>query len=215
MFLDALDGLFLLGGTGNRGAVGVTGMRPSGLEVVGAEAGADLLEILELGRDEFTRLLGGSLRVEEGVDVGAEDVDDVAEGAALFFDDVHGLRGGDVAGEAGGLEGRFGRADEAGEIGHAAVVVEDGFVADDDHFDDRPVARGPIDDLGDLGLRGGDAAAGDVHAEDELEVVLFGGRADVLESVTVGRVDPDGGESFTRDDGNVREDSRRVFALAG
>jgi len=44
--------------------------------------------------------------------------------------------------------------------------------------------------------------------------MLLSGRADVLESVAVGRVDPDGRESFAGDDGNVREDGRGVFALA-
>lgn len=139
-------------------------MRPSGLEVEGAETGADLLEILELLGNERAGLGSGRLGVEEGVDVGAEDIDDGAEDAALFLDDVHRLRGCDVAGEAGRLEGRFGRADKGREFRHAGVMVEDGFVADDDHFDRRPVARGPADDFGDLCLRGGDAGLGDVNA---------------------------------------------------
>lgn len=139
-------------------------MRPSGLEVVGAETGADLLEILELVGNELAGFGSGCLGVEEGVDVGAEDIDDGAENAALFLDDVHRLGGGDVASETGRLEGRFGRADKGREFRHAGVMVEDGFVANDDHFDRRPVTRGPVDDFGDLCLRSGDAGLRDVNA---------------------------------------------------
>ena len=190
-------------------------MRPSGLEIVGGETRADFLEIVQLLGDKLAGLRSGGVRVEERVDVGGEDVDDGAEDAALLLDDVHGFGGGDVAVEAGGIEGRLGGADKGREFRHAGVVVEDGFVADDDHFDGRPITRGPVDDLGDLGLCGGDAGVGDVDAEDELDVVLLGGRANVLESVAVGRVDADGGESFAGDEGNVGEDGGGVFALAG
>lgn len=44
--------------------------------------------------------------------------------------------------------------------------------------------------------------------------MLLRGRADVLESIAVGRIDPDGGESLAGDDGNVREDGGGIFALA-
>jgi len=213
-FLNTPDRLLLLAVARHGETVCAPRVRPSGLEVVGAETGADLLEVLELSGDEGAGLGRGGAGVEEGVDVGAEDVDDAAEDATLFLEDVHGLGGGDRAGEAGGSEARFGRADEAREVRHAAVVVEDGFVADDDHLNQGPVARGPADDFGDLGLRACDASLGDEHAEDELDVVLLGGRADVLESAAVGRVDSDGGESLAGNGGNVRGDGRGVFALA-
>lgn len=69
----------------------------------------------------------------------------------MLVEDVEGFGGGDGAGEALCAEGVAGCGDEGGEGGGGDVFVEDGFVADDDHFDEVPAAvvgSGPVDDFG-------------------------------------------------------------------
>lgn len=56
----------------------------------------------------------------------------------MLEEDVEGFGCGEGALEAGGAEGVAGFGDEGCESGGGEVVVEDGFVADDDEFDERP-----------------------------------------------------------------------------
>ena len=212
---DRLDRQLLLLGTRHRLAVRIARMRPSSLEIIRLESRAHFLQIFELGGDELSGLGRGNAVVEERMDVGGNDVDDAAEGRGVFLQGAHGLGGGDWAGISGGPEGRFGLADEAGKLGHGDVMVEDGLVADDDHFDHGPVAVGPVGDGRDLRLRDRDAGFGDVDAQHEFEVVLLGGVPDVFEPVAVGRVDSDRGEAFAGDKGNVHGDGFGALAFTG
>lgn len=191
MLHDTLDSQRLLLLARHGLAVRIARMRPSRLQVVRLEFGADLFELLELVGDEFAGFEGGDAGVEERVDVGGHDVNNAAEGAGVFLKDVYGLGGGDGTGVAGRLEGGFGRGDESREVGHGGVAVEDSFIANDNHFHGGPVTRGPADDGGDLSLRAGNAGVGDVNAEHEFEVVFLGGATDVLQATAVGRVEAD------------------------
>ncbi len=211
---NLLNSSNLFGVARNGLAISLTGMRPASLQVIGHETGTDILEIFQLLSDEGAGGRSVDVGVEEGMDVGGDDVDDGAEGRRVFLEDVHRFRGRDGAGEAGGDEGGLGGGDEGGQFAHADVVVEDGLVADDDHFDHGPVARGPGGDGADLGLRAGDARRGDVDAQHEFEVVFLGGAADVLEPAAVGAVQADRGEALGGDDGDVRVHGFGAFAGA-
>lgn len=179
-------------------------MRPPGLEIVRfLAAGAEGGEVGQGGGDEGAGGGGGGAGVEEGVDVGGGDVDDGAEGGGVLLEHGHGFGGGDGAGIARGGQGGFGLGDESGEAVRRAVVVEDGFVADDDHFDRAVVALGPGCDGADLFGRDGEAGRGDEDAEHEFEVVGGGGGADGAEAGAVGAVQADGGEAFGGDGGDV------------
>ena len=192
-------------------------MRPPGLEVEDFfVTGAHVRQLCQRRRDKGARGGGVGAGVEERVDVRGEDVDDGAEqrGVGFHLQHVERLGGGDGAGVAGGLEGAFRRGDELCELRGGAEVVEDGFVADDDHFHGGVVAVGPRRDVPDL-LRGGAGAGlGDVDPQDEFEVVGLGGGAGVLEAAAVGAVEADGGEAFRGDEGDVDLDGLLVFASA-
>ena len=141
-------------------------MRPAGLDDIGRLAWADGVEDGELGLDEGASLARACLRVEEGVDVGRNDVDGAAQRSAFFLPDVKRFGRGDRAGVAGVGECPLAAADEAREVADGKVLVEEGFVADDDHFDEVPLAPG--DNLRDLRLGAGDAGGFDEDAQDEL-----------------------------------------------
>ena len=214
--MDALHGDDLLLQARTRRAIAVALMRPAGLEIV--DVGLAIAVAGQGGKgggDEGAGSGSGGLRVEEWVDVAADDVDDGAEGGEVVVEDVHGLGGGDGACVAGAAERGFDLRDEGGERGPAAEVVEDGLVADDDHLDLRVVAREVGRDVGDLAFGGADAGAGDVDAQHEFEAVGGGGGADVGQAVAVGGVDADGGEAFGRDGGHVGGDVGLRFAGAG
>lgn len=143
-------------------------MRPPSLQVVRFfPARAQRRQFVEGGGDKGPRGVGGGAAVEEGVDVCGGDVDDGAEGGGVLLEDVHGFGGGDGAGVAGGGEGGFGLAEEGGQGVGGAEVVEDGFVANDDHFYGAVVAVRPFDDGADLFGRDGDAGVGDEDTQDE------------------------------------------------
>ena len=153
--LDARERRRLLRDTGHRGAVGLAGMRPTRLDDVGRLARADGLEDGELRLDEGAGLAGGGVGVEEGVDVGGDDVDGAAQRRAFLLPDVQRLRRRDGARVAGAGEGPLAASNQAREVANGEVVVEEGFVADDDHLDQVPLAPG--NDLRDLGLGARDA----------------------------------------------------------
>ncbi|KFY86537.1 hypothetical protein V498_07466 [Pseudogymnoascus sp. VKM F-4517 (FW-2822)] len=213
---DRPDGFGLLERTRAGEAVALTGRRPSGLEVDAGLAGAELVDDVELALDEVTGLGGDGGRVEKGVDVGADDVDGLAEGALVLLEHVEGLGGGDGAGVAGGLEDLLGGDDEGGELLGGADSVEDGLVTDDDEDDKVPAGEGR--ERGDLRLGALDAGLLDVDANDELEAVGLAASGHVLEAVAVslvGRVEADGGEALGGDVLQVLEDGRGILALTG
>lgn len=143
-----LDGGGLLLLTGDGGTVSLAVVGPASLEDDNVLAGADALEDLDLGLGELTGLIGGGLGVEEGVDVGTDNVNGRAEGRARLLPDVDGLGGGHVTGETGRLEGLLGGGDEAGESANLDVAALDGLVTDDDQGDEVPLS--PLGDGGDL-----------------------------------------------------------------
>ena len=202
--LDGCDGGRLLAGTGARGSVAASGAGPSGLEVDARLAGAEAVDDVQLALSEGAGLVAGDIRVEEGVDVAADDVHDGAERRGRLLPDVQGLGGGDQAGVSGAGPGALAAGDEAGELGGGAVAVEHGLVTDDDQLDQLPLSPGG--DLGDLLLGTGETSVGDEDTEDHLEAGDLAGRADILERVAVGGVDADGGESLELDEGNVGVD---------
>lgn len=118
--------------------VRLSATRPPCFEVIRFQAGTDSCEDGELGGDEGAGIGGGDGGVEKGVDVCGCEVEHGAEGFGVLDEDAKGFGGGDGAVVAGGFEGSLRVGDERGERGGGAVVVEDGFVADDDHFDRGP-----------------------------------------------------------------------------
>ena len=90
--------------------------------------------------------------------------------------------------------------------------VEDGFVADDNHFYDIPISVRPGDYFVDLGLGEHEDCVVDVDAENEFELVVCGCRADVFEDGAIGCVDADGCETLLGYGGNVGVDGGFCFA---
>jgi hypothetical protein len=211
--LNGLDGhsLVLWGRAGE--AIAVAGVGPAGFHDVGVLAGADLLKLSDLLGDEVAGLVGGDLGVEEGVQVGGNDVDDTAEGGAVLLPLSEGLGGGDGAGVASLDEEGLGLSDVGGEVGGGAPAVVDGLVTDNDQLDEVPLA--PVDDVPDLFLGSLDALLVNEDAEDELHAVVSCGLAGVLESVAVSAVDADGGEALAGHDGEVLGDSGGILAVSG
>lgn len=148
------------------------------------------------------------------MDVCGEDVDDGTEDGAYLLKDVHWFCGRDGTRVASCAEGGFGAGDEGCEAGRVGIVVEDRFVADDDHFYGGVVAGSPSGDVGDLFGGSGDAAGGDVDSEDEFEVVGCCCGADSKETITVGAIKADGGEAFGGHVGDINLDISGLFAGA-
>ena len=186
-------------------------MRPAGLQVENILARADALKDLDLLSNELAGLVGGDIGVEEGVDVGTDDVANTAQSGAVSLPDVDGFGGGDLASVAGRLEGGLGRGDEASKGGSIAVAVLDSFVTDDDQADEVPL--GPLGDSGNLVLGTGDTSAADEDTNDHLETRSPGGLTNVLQAVTVGRVDTDVGETLGLEVGDLGEDGGLVLAV--
>ena len=105
---------------------------------------------------------------------------------------------------------RLDGADEASEIASRAVAVEDCLVTNNNELDDIPLS--PCKDVGELSLSAGDAGVGDEDTEDKLETIVFAGIANVLQCVAVGAIDPDGGEAFCSNVGNIGSNGTLVSA---
>ena len=213
---DGLDSDGLEGRARAGDAIALTSRRPSGLEVDTGLARAELVDDVELALDELAGVGGDGVRVEEGVDVGADDVDGGAEHVLVLLEHVEDLGGGDWAGVAGASEDRLGGGDEGGELLSGADAVEDGLVTDDDEDDEVPAGEGR--EGGDLRLGALDAGLLDVDADDQVEAVGFAADGHVLEPVAVGLVsgvEADGGEALGGDVGEVLEDGGGVLARAG
>lgn len=163
---NSLDSSLLLGGTGDGSTVGVTTVRPASLEVQNVLS-AKLLKDLVLGQSELTSLSGGGIRVEEGVDVGTDDIDGGAQGRlSVLLPDIDGLGGGDLTGVTGSLEGGLAGGDEGSELSGGDVAGGNGLVTDDDQLDHVPLS--PLGDGSDLLLGTGGSGALDEDTENHV-----------------------------------------------
>ena len=196
-------------------AIGLTGTRPARFQVVCLQARAALTHKFQLFCNKGTSLFGHDVRIEVGLNVGGDNVDDTAERTGGLLENVERLRGRARSVVAGLLPGRFCGADEAGELLGGAVIVEDSFIADDSQNDNVPHAGlTPFRDFGDLGLSSADATRFNENADDHLDIVRLAGCANVLETRAVGSVEADGEETFASDYGNVCHDFVCGLALA-
>lgn len=204
LLADRVKSLALVLRASASGAVALATSGPAALQVDGLLARAHLAEDVELTLDEVTGLLSGGVGVEVGVDVGTDDIDDVAEGLGDLraLVDVEGLGNGVRAGVAAELA--LDGLDELLELGGSAKTVHDGLVTHDDEVDAVPV--GPLADGINLLLDVGSvvrAAGLDEDTDDHLEAVLLASRADGVEGTAVGGVDADSGEAGILDGDDV------------
>jgi hypothetical protein len=210
---NRLDSGDLLSLTGNGGTVGQTSVGPAGLEVDDVLAATDLLEDSELRLGKLTGLLGGDIGVEEGVDVGTDDVYGAAKGGSTgLLPNVNGLGGGHLAGVTGSREAGFGGLDEGTQGGGIDVAGLDGLVTDDNQLNHAPLS--PLGNGGDLLLGTGNTGALNVDTEDHVEAELLAGVSDELEAAAVSGVDTDEVESLVLDDLDVLEDLLLGLAVA-
>ncbi|KFY34709.1 hypothetical protein V495_08121, partial [Pseudogymnoascus sp. VKM F-4514 (FW-929)] len=213
---NGLDRNLLQDRAGAGKAVAVTSGRPSGLEVDSGLAWAEGLNDVKLALDELAGLGGRGGRVEEGVDVGADDVNGLAQDVLVLLEHVEGLGGGDGAGVSGAGEDLLGGGDELGELLGRADAVEDGLVTDHNEDDEVPASEGG--EGGDLWLGALDSGLLDVDTDDEREAVGLASSGHVLEAVAVGLVsgvEADGGEALGGDVLQVIENGVGVLALSG
>lgn len=205
---NALDSGLLVVDAGDGHAVGRALAGPAGFEVV-----RFLLIVADTGQggqgrgDEAAGARRSNAGVEEGVDVGGDDVDHGADGVPVLLDGAQGLGRGDGPAVAGGGELGLDLGDERRELRGGGVAVEDGFVTGDDHLDEVPVAGTPLRQVGDL-LVGVAANAGTVNedAEEHLHAVSLAGGADVLWSRAVGGVEAHRGEALASNGRHVAGD---------
>jgi len=212
---DASDGYSLLRRTSAGESVASVGIRwPSGFQVIGRFAWAELVRELELALDEISGVFGTGFWVEKGVDVAADDVDDVAPETGVFLPDVERLGGGAGSGVLSSSECGLAGGDKVCEVTWGGCLAHHGFVSDDDQLDELP--SGPGDNIGDLLLGTPNSAFVliDEDTNDHLQVDVFVGTgvSDVLESTAVGAVNTNDLESFRLDHGNVFLDSVGSFA---
>jgi len=203
---DARDGFGLLRRSGTRGAVAAIGVRgPSGLQVDGVLAGAELVSDFKLALDEDTSILGAGFWVEEGVDVAADYVDNVAPETGVFLPDVERLGGGARSLVSSGLEGGFARGDETSESRRRAGLAHHSFVSDNDQLYKAPLA--PSDDFCNLFLGAGNPSLSlvDEDSNDHLQIDSWGraSGSNVRKSAAVSAVDTNNRESFRFDQGDV------------
>lgn len=213
---DGFDGGLLVAEARDGQTVRETGARPARLQVVRLLlAVAGIGQVLQLRGDELAGLGREDGRVEEGVDVGGDDVDSWADRLGVLLDGAQGLGGGDGASVTGGREARPGVFEAAGELRSRAVAVEDGFVSEHDHLDHLPLAHAPVDQIAHLlvGVRA-NARAINVDAQDHLESIFGAGVADVDRAVTVSGVETHGGEALGSNRGDVGRDGGAVLARA-
>jgi len=212
---NALDRNLLVLSTGNGHAIRRAERRPAGLEVVSwFLVVASFGDVFEGVDDEVAGVLGADLGVEERVDVCASVVDGGTKDVGVANESARDFRcayGSVVAGCA-----EFGAdvVDERGEAFGGSVAVEHCFVAGDDHFNEVPLVFAPLGQS--LDLRVGVAAnAGfvDPDAENQFQALLGGGGADILGSIAVSGIQPDGSEALGLDTSDVRSDGVGSLAV--
>lgn len=213
---DTLQRLRLLAAPRDRLPVRLALARPSGLEVEHLRLPrAVAREVLQGLGDELARLGSRDVAVEEGVDVGRDDVDDRADDAGDSRKRAHGLRRRDRAVIPRRLQRALDLGDESREVARGGEMVEDRLVAHDHHLHHPVLPAEMLCDILDLRCGGLDAALVDIDADDEGDAVLRGGGGDVGEAPAVGAVQADGGEALGGDHGDVRCDGAGVLAAAG
>ena len=99
---------------GHSSTVRLASARPSALAVERLLAGTQGLDDVELGAGKVARGRGRRLRVEVRLEVGADDVDDVADLGRDLLEGAEGLGGGAGPVVAGGLELALDVDDEGG-----------------------------------------------------------------------------------------------------
>lgn len=177
---------------------------PPSLQVDAGLAWAELIDDGELALDEDTCMLSGGVSVEEGVDVSADHVNDIAEEITVLLPDVQGL--GECAWTlvAGTLESGSAGRDESCEVAGGTDLAADSFVSNDNKLDKTPLSPG--DDFSDLLLGTGDSVVFvNEYTQDDLQLdILIGASgSDVSERAAVCAVNTDSQESFGLDQGNV------------
>jgi len=196
---DAVQGLLLLGLTGDGLAVGGSLGRPPNLRdelAPGSGFGAHFGSLLELLVGKFTGLGSSLATVEVWLDLSGKDVDDIAESRTILLPGCDSLGGGhgDGGRETSAVELLLYVLDIAREGASVATVAGDVLVADDEHG--HGILGGVLDDvlellIGTLGVRA--VASVEEDAVDDVESMLLAGGDNVLENAAVGTVDTDGG----------------------
>lgn len=212
---DTSHGDSLLLWTRASSSVAATGGWPSDLQVDTLLAWAKGVDNVELVLGKLTAGLGSDIAVEEWVDVGSHNVDDVAEDTGVLLKDVQWLSGGDWAVVTGRLEDLLGVGDETSELTWGAEAGEESLVTDDNKGDDIPVWE--VGKVVNLWLGSWDTIGLDEDTDDQVESVLLAAVGNVLEAVAVSlvsRVEADSGESLGLDISEITGDLISALALA-
>lgn len=213
--LDTLERSRLVFGAGAGGTVAATSMGPARLQHVDVLARADTVQDIDFGLDEGAGLVGSDARVEERVQVGANDINDGAEfgSRAGVLPDGQRLGQADQTRVSSTLESGRTASNEASELRCGAVSVEHSLISDHDQLNQIPLC--PANNVGDLSLCARDASGGDPNAENQLESVGTGSTANVLEGAAVSAVDTNRSESLFRNDGEICRNSAGILATTG
>lgn len=211
--LDALDGHGLVLWRWAGGTIALTGGWPARFHDVDFLAWADLAQVIDLSLDETASILSFGLWVKESVEVGSDNVDDIAPSRTLGLPDRELIGGRDSSVEASSFEGLLAGGDEDCEIASRASALEDSFVADDNELNEIPLS--PLGDGFHLGLSTRNTGLRDKDTKDNFDAVFSGGITNILEGVAVRAVDSDGGEALGSNLSNVIGDSALILAFTG
>ena len=212
---DTSHGNSLLLWTWACSSVAATGGWPSDLQVDTLLAWAKGVDNVELVLGELTASLGSDIRVEEWVDVGTDNIDNVAEGAGVLLKDVQWLSGGNWTSVTGLLEDRFGVGNEASKLSWRGKASKQSLVTDNDKGNDLPVWEGG--EVVDLWLGGSDTVGLDEDTNNQEKSVLLAAVGNVLEAVAVslvGRVKANGGKTLVLDVPEIVGDLGGALALS-
>lgn len=190
---EGLEGDCLLRLAGNGLSVRVTVVGPTSLKVDNILARADLLQVTDLVPNKLTSLGGAELLVEEGVEVGTEDINGGAEGRAVLEPDIDRLGDGDLAIVAGSLPRGPPLANQLNNLSRSDGVAGDGLVFSNNVRDKVPLS--PLGNIIDLLLLG---AVGE-DTEDHFQAMGLASITDFLEGVALGVVNTNVGESLLLD----------------
>ena len=205
MLLDTGNGHTLLLFTGASLSIRLSCTRPSGLQVVRLQPGTDLLQQRKLLRDKSSSIGRSHICIEEGMDIRRRGIKHRTQRAPVLLQNIDRLRSGDRPSIPRRSERSLAFRDEGREVACAGVAIEDGFVPNDNHLYARKAFSlfGPLDDLINLFLRGGDPGFGDEDAENDLEAMRGSRGTDVRKAAAVRAVKADTGEAFAGDGSDV------------
>lgn len=194
--------------------VAATSGWPSDLQVDALLTWAEAVDDIELVLGELTTGLGSNVTVEEWVDVGAQNVDNVAESTGVLLEDVQWLSGGDWAIVSSSAEDLLGVGNEGSKLTWRAETSEESLVTDDNKGDDVPVwERGKVINLW---LSSWDTIGLDEDTNNQVEAVLLASVGNVLETVAVSLVsgvETNGRETLGLDIGKIGRDLSGTLAL--